>query len=172
MDGNQQKWWGSCKHRVNPSFLDEMSGFLNIFCIMELQRNQCKTSFVYEYIYHAYDDMCHASKKSLPSNYPNKSNKAKQFWNPQIKVVISQNISSYLTMGSYFRAKDISLCWWLSIISCTSNLWVFFSFKHWRYYYWGNVTWEIEICHYRPFLWYPKGIEIFHYLTKIPPGSL
>ena len=105
-------------------------------------------------------------RSPCPLITPIKSNKAKQFWNPQIKVVISQNISSYLTMGPYFRAKDISICCWLSIISCTSNLWVFFSLKHWRYYYWGNITWEIEICHYRPFLWYPKGIEIFYYLNE------
>lgn len=105
MDGNQQKWWGSCKHRVNPSCLDEMSGFLNIFCIMELQRNQCKTSFVYEYIYHAYDDMCHASKKSLPSNYRNKKQQSKAILEPSNK---SCHFTKYIKLfdnGLLFQGK-------------------------------------------------------------------
>lgn len=103
-----------------------------------------------------------------------KSNKAKQFWNPQIKVVISQNISSYLTMGSYFRAKDISLCWWLSIISCTSNLWVFFPLSTGGIIIEGTLYGRLRFAITDPFSGTQKvlSIEIFYYLTKILPGSL
>ena len=111
-------------------------------------------------------------RSPCPLITPIKSNKAKQFWNPQIKVVISQNISSYLTMGSYFRAKDISLCWWLSIISCTSNLWVFFPLSTGGIIVEGTLHGRLRFAITDPFSGTQKVLRYFIILTKILPGSL